>query len=757
MSQNLGKLLTVVVLLAMCGAGPIDAQTCDDFDECTSADTCADGQCTGTPISGGTCDDGNVCTDNDTCAAGVCTGMPVSGGTCDDGNGCTMNDTCVSGTCQGTPIENGTACGMSNCGMCMSGTCVPDLDRQEQPCTDSIGPCTTNDICLGTLCLGTPVVCADSDDDACTRDICLPATGQCQNITVECGPCSACDPETGQCGAADEGVACDDFDVCTSDTTCQGGACLGLPSGSATATVTFTPTGDMETTPTVTATGVPTGTGTATVTATMGGVGTPTFTPTEGLSTPTGTPTGTAEATATGTPTGTAAATATGTVTATGTPTGTAAATATSTVAAPTATATAPSVETSTATATRTATATNTPLPVDATIIVGSATGAPGSTVMFNVSLETSVDVAGTQNDITFDPKARITADDEGNPKCTVNPAIEKPGTTFAFQPVDCTPGTNCTGVRALVLALDNVTPIPDGSVLYTCEVQIAADATDTYALACSSPGAGDPDGNRVGADCTDGTITVASGAATIVIGDTVGAAGDFVTVEVSLQTAVQVAKTQNDIAFQPEAAVAAGNDGMPLCAVNAAINKPQTTFAFLPAGCTPATNCTGVRALVEASGNVTPIPNGATLYTCQIAIAEDAADGTYALTCSNEGALDPDGGALRATCVDGEVVVGVQPTATSTSTATRSVTDTPSPTPTGVSDATPTITPTPGTPTPPTATSTATRTATRTSARRPSNEDDGCQVVGPAARSSSAWMLILPAALLLTRRRRRR
>jgi hypothetical protein len=241
-------------------------------------------------------------------------------------------------------------------------------------------------------------------------------------------------------------------------------------------------------------------------------VETPTFTPTEAISTPTGTPTGTAAATAT----------------ATGTPTGTAAATATAThtVVLPTVTATATvSAEISTPTVTRTATSTNTPLPIDATIIVGSATGEPGSTVMVSVSLETTVEVAGTQNDIAFDPRTRVVANEQGNPKCMVNPAIDKGQTSFAFQPVDCTPGTDCTGIRALVLALDNVTPIPDGSVLYTCEVMIANDATGSFPLTCSNPGAGDPDGNRVGADCTNGAITVAvETEATIVIGDAVGA-----------------------------------------------------------------------------------------------------------------------------------------------------------------------------------------------------------------------------------------
>jgi len=403
---------------------------------------------------------------------------------------------------------------------------------------------------------------------------------------------------------------------------------------------------------------------------------------------------------------------------------------------------------------------TNTSLPTDATIIIGSATGEAGSTVTISVTLEASVPVAGTQNDISFDPKAPIAATGSGKPDCTVNPDIDKGGTSFAFQPAGCTPGTDCTAVRALVLALDNVCPICGSSttdcpgvapcpvVLYTCQVAIAADATGSIPLPCSHAGAGDPDGNPVGTDCNNGTITVAQpSVATIVIGSAAGAQGDFVPVDVSLQTGVEVAGTQNDINFMPQAAIAAGSNGKPMCSVNPDIDKGGTSFAFQPPGCTVGTSCTAVRALVLALDNVNPIPNGAVLYTCTIAIAEDAADGSYPLTCSNAGASDPDGGALATNCVDGAVDVGVQPTATNTAT--------PSNTPVSV-----TPTATPGTPPPPTSTVTppgGTNTPVRTPTRGIRfSDDDNCQIVAPAA-SRPAWILLVPAALLLGLRRRRR
>ena len=114
-------------------------------------------------------------------------------------------------------------------------------------------------------------------------------------------------------------------------------------------------------------------------------------------------------------------------------------------------------------------------------ITIGDASGNAGDTVAVTVTLNTEgSSVAGTQNDITFGAGSGIAvaAKANGKPNCAVNDAIDKGGTSFAFQPSGCTAGTDCTGIRSLVLALDNVTPIPDGSVLYTCQVAIASDAT---------------------------------------------------------------------------------------------------------------------------------------------------------------------------------------------------------------------------------------------------------------------------------------
>lgn len=144
---------------------------------------------------------------------------------------------------------------------------------------------------------------------------------------------------------------------------------------------------------------------------------------------------------------------------------------------------------------------------------VGSATGKAGQQVSFSVTLQTSGQaVGGTQNDIGFDAHAPIAVRANGKPDCTVNPSIDKNGTAFAFQPGRCTYGVDCTAVRALVLSVDNSTPIPDGAALYTCRVAIAANApAGTYALPSApfSAVASSPDGTKIPVVVTDGAITV--------------------------------------------------------------------------------------------------------------------------------------------------------------------------------------------------------------------------------------------------------
>jgi hypothetical protein len=111
--------------------------------------------------------------------------------------------------------------------------------------------------------------------------------------------------------------------------------------------------------------------------------------------------------------------------------------------------------------------------------------GAPGDTVSVNVTLRTmGASVAGTQNDLGFDPRAPIRVLPTGDPDCTANPAIDRGPGVFALQPPGCGRQTPCTAARAIILSLERLDPIPDGSVLYTCRLAIPIGSPPgTYAL----------------------------------------------------------------------------------------------------------------------------------------------------------------------------------------------------------------------------------------------------------------------------------
>jgi hypothetical protein len=208
-----------------------------------------------------------------------------------------------------------------------------------------------------------------------------------------------------------------------------------------------------------------------------------------------------------------------------------------------------------------------------------------------------------------------------------------------------------------------------------------------------------------------------AAAAPAIHVLDTTGGQGGQATFSVTLSTdGAQVAGTQNDIAFDSSTPVRISTTGYcaittttqcsndndcpdlpapfvgkepcippngPACSVNADLpktcsNNPTQTctqnsecapgscnpksgfFSFLPNGCTPSVlgNCTGIRGLVFAVGNLGAIPDGSTLYTCTVQVASDAALGDHPLTISNERAADPAQAPFNEACVDGHCAV---------------------------------------------------------------------------------------------------
>jgi len=142
---------------------------------------------------------------------------------------------------------------------------------------------------------------------------------------------------------------------------------------------------------------------------------------------------------------------------------------------------------------------------------VGYVQARPGDDIVFDVVLHSEgAQVAGTENSIAFSPNAPVLETETAEPDCWVNPAIDKSATAFAFFPFGCLPAIayDCNGIRAIVIALDNVAPIPDGEVLYSCRVQVAADAPAVeHRLLCLDAGSASPDAEALETTCRDGGV----------------------------------------------------------------------------------------------------------------------------------------------------------------------------------------------------------------------------------------------------------
>jgi len=217
----------------------LDGTGCDDGNDCTYDDFCADGTCVGKPVD---CDDGNVCTDDDCNPLSGCTYVDNTD-ECDDQDGCTENDMCFEGECIGDEIE-GCQCQIDvNCEpfedgnfcngtlVCQEKKCVVDPATivtcvNTNPCMDSVcqpvsGACIENQLANGTKC---------EDGDKCTdADICL--DGECLGKAVDCDDHNVCTDDDclfdKGCVYTYNAADCDDGSTCTEDDQCLNGQCKG--------------------------------------------------------------------------------------------------------------------------------------------------------------------------------------------------------------------------------------------------------------------------------------------------------------------------------------------------------------------------------------------------------------------------------------------------------------------------------------------------------------------------------------------------
>ena len=182
------------------------------------------------------------------------------------------------------------------------------------------------------------------------------------------------------------------------------------------------------------------------------------------------------------------------------------------------ATATATAVATSTgtqgasatATATLSVTPTQTPTGGAVDIEIGTAVGQPGNTVGFAVTF-TNTDrfqIVGIRNCIDSNATVPFARTGTGAPDCTVNAALQKPNSTFTFEPTGCT-GANCD-MCADIRGPQGTPVIPAGSMLYSCRVAIPGSTPDgTYPLGCGVGSATTLEGSTTRVDCEPGSVIV--------------------------------------------------------------------------------------------------------------------------------------------------------------------------------------------------------------------------------------------------------
>ena len=219
-----------------------NGKLCNDGDDCTDGDVCAAGTCKGGKDicdcgKDADCkakDDGNFCNGDYYCnlAVGKCKPNPATVVACPsvDDSDCRKN-TCQpkTGTCKPVDLPAEVTCDADGTGcthhdVCDGkGNCLPGTPVCQCQSDAECGPFEDSNLCNGTLycdksgpspmCRANPktkVQCPTGDNTVCVKSLCQAASGKCSLQSLAAGS------------------FCDDGDVCTLNTTCNGkGTCQG--------------------------------------------------------------------------------------------------------------------------------------------------------------------------------------------------------------------------------------------------------------------------------------------------------------------------------------------------------------------------------------------------------------------------------------------------------------------------------------------------------------------------------------------------
>jgi hypothetical protein len=144
-----------------------------------------------------------------------------------------------------------------------------------------------------------------------------------------------------------------------------------------------------------------------------------------------------------------------------------------------------------------------------ATLDVGSASGAPGSTVAIQVVLtDSDGQIAASSNDIVYDTTV-VNVLQNGGVACTINPTIGQ-GSAFAkMLLLNVIPqGGTVARLRIGLISFSSALAVPDG-MLFTCQFEIPANTPAGTIVLENHPEASDEFGNEVTVGGSNGLITV--------------------------------------------------------------------------------------------------------------------------------------------------------------------------------------------------------------------------------------------------------
>lgn len=184
---------------------------CDDNNVCTESSVCSGGICvpTGAPRD---CTDTNPCTVDACDKLTGCTHTPKSGGQCDDGNECTSGEVCAEGECTNGQDICPAQCGNRFCQTSKGescSNCPEDCGSCPSGCAVSVGAGCSGCACEDCVCAKKPECCTTAWTQECVG-LC---TGTCEQT---CDGCAVSPLPT--CGACTcEACVCEKVPSCCAD------------------------------------------------------------------------------------------------------------------------------------------------------------------------------------------------------------------------------------------------------------------------------------------------------------------------------------------------------------------------------------------------------------------------------------------------------------------------------------------------------------------------------------------------------------